>query len=777
MKKRVFSFVIILVTLIAVIAFGVPNIKNNSRAGMEFNGGFDILYEITSNDEDMSNKNLAKTAAEGIEKRLDIANTIDPIVSVEGNKYVRVTVSASNQIIADDIRSIIENNAEISFRDFENNLLATGDEILKDVGATLSDELSADGYPIILLNIKDTELLAEITENVSSMSDTHLVVWLGYEEGDDYANLETDASVAKKIIYNATVSEKLNTDTITVTGQFSKSVAQSTVDLINSGTLDYELNIVQISSHEASVAKNAYTKVLIASLVALVLVVLFLSINYKLGGLVASLILVLDIFLGVTLFVALKGIVNQQAIAALIVSLGIAVDTIIVLFERTNVEIYNGKNVVRAFKEGFKKSVHSIIDANIAILIMAVVMFFFGSSVNSFSVMLAVSSVSTLIVMPTLIRFVLSYLAKIANKPTTFGAKKAYLENKDAYLNSKNTNKDLLKNTKKYFIGCGAFVAVSLIVMLVFQLVTGSLFNYNRTVKESSSITIVSTQDYFTDNEHIMSFFDEGDLSIELTDIKTSTFEEDGIKKYKVTVATNDSVTEQETALTNKIIETFGENKEYDERYELYINEISPKSTLVSTTTALYSTGIALVLIAIYLAVKYRYSYGVAAIVTSIATILLTALFFGLTRIKIGSDIVIAIFAITVYGLNTLVVIFSKIKELMSGGTKKYLSNEERYEVVRKATNSTLSRIIITSSVVVVICAVLLAFSSVSNYSFYLALIIGVIISSVNSVILSNQTWLLLEKRSDKKKREFKAKKVRRFFKEPEEQTFVGIND
>lgn len=777
MKKRVFSFVIILVTLFAVIAFGAPSIKNNSKTGMEFNGGFDILYEITSEDEDLSNKNLAKTAAEGIEKRLDIANTIDPIVSVEGDKYVRVTVSASNQIIADDIRSIIENNAEISFRDFENNLLATGEEILKDVGATLSSELSADGYPIILLNIKNTELLSEITESVSSMSDTHLVVWLGYEEGDDYANLETDASVAKKIIYNATVSEKLDTDTITVTGQFSKSVAQSTVDLINSGTLDYELKIVQISSLEVNEAQSAYTKVLIASLVALVLVVVFLSVNYKLGGLVASAILLFDVFLTVTLFVAFKGIVNQQAIAALIVALGLAIDAIIVLFERTNIEIYNGKNVVRAFKEGYKKSVHSIVDSNVVIMIMSIVMFFFGSSVGSFSTMLALSSVSTLVVMPILTRLILSYYAKLSNKPAAFGAKKAYIENKEAYTTSKNANADLLKNTKKYFIGSGAFVALSLIVMLVFQLAAGSLFNYNKTIKENSSITIVSTQEYFTDNEHIMRFFDEGELNIELTGIETSTFEDSGVKKYKVTVTTDASVAEQETELTNKVIETFGENKEYDERYELYINDINPKSAFVSTTAALSTVSLALVLVAIYLAVKYRYTYAVAAVASTAATILLTALFFGLTRIKIGSDVVIAIFAISVFGLNTLVVVFNKLKELLSGTTKKYLSNEERYEAVRKAINSTLPRMIISSAVVVGISIVLLAFSTAANYSFYLALIVGTIFGFVNSIILASRTWLAIEKLSDRKKREFKSKKNRRFFKDTEEQTFVGIND
>ena len=88
MKKRVFSFVIMLVTLVAIIAFGAPNIKNNSKPGMEFNGGFDILYTIKTEDTALSKKELAKTAAEGIEKRLDIANIIDPIVSVESNEYV-----------------------------------------------------------------------------------------------------------------------------------------------------------------------------------------------------------------------------------------------------------------------------------------------------------------------------------------------------------------------------------------------------------------------------------------------------------------------------------------------------------------------------------------------------------------------------------------------------------------------------------------------------------------------------------------------------------------
>ena len=777
MKKRIFSFAIMVLTLIALIAFGVPNIKDNSKIGMEFNGGFDILYEIKTEDEKLSKGELAKTAAEGIEKRLDISNIIDPIVSVEGDKYVRVTVSASNQIVADEIRSVIENNAEISFRDFENNLLATGEEILQDVGASLSDQTDANGYPVILLHIKDTDLLASITEEVSSKSDTHLVVWLGYEEGDDYANLQTDASVAKKIIYNATVSSKLDTDTITITGNFTKSTAQSTIDLINSGTLDYELDVLQLSTIEANYGEETFNKTLIASLIVIVLITIALSAYYKLSGLVSSMSVIFNTFLTLTLFVAFKGIFNQQAIAALIVSLGITVDAVIIVLERVKNELYNGKNLDRALQEGYKKSVSSIIDANIIILLMSTIMFFLGNSIANFSLMLALSSVCTLVIMTIINKLLLTFLVKLNIKATSFGAKKAYLENKEVYLNSRANTSAPLKNTKKFLLGTGVFATVSIIVMLVLQLAAGSLFNYNSTIKENSSVTIISNNKYFTDEAHVMEFFNQEGIELELKYINMSELSEENTIKYKVSVTTTGSVTKVENELRNKVIDAFGENLEYDERYELYINDINPKSAGVSLLSALYTTGIGLLVVGIYLAIRYRYSYAIAAVISTISTILLTALFFGLTRIKVGSDAIIAMYAISAYSMNTLVIVFSRLKEMLSGKGKKYISNDERYEALTKSINVSLPRTILTTIAVIAVSVVLLAFASLTNYSFYIALIVGLVVSTLSAIIIASNIWLLFEKRSDKKKRTFKPKKKSSKFKELQEHVFIGIND
>ena len=203
--------------------------------------------------------------------------------------------------------------------------------------------------------------------------------------------------------------------------------------MINSGTLDYKLDVLQISSVQDTKAESSYNKVLIASLIAIVLVVTFLGIYYRLGGLVSSVALVFDIFLSLTLFVFFKGVINQQMIAALILSIGIAVDALIVLFERINHELYMGKNIERALSEGYKKSINTIVDANIVILIMSIVMFFLGNSVASFSLMLALSSVCSLLVIPFISKLLLSYLVNIKSSKDLFGAKRAYLENKEEY--------------------------------------------------------------------------------------------------------------------------------------------------------------------------------------------------------------------------------------------------------------------------------------------------------------------------------------------------------
>lgn len=779
MKKRIFSFLIVVVIAVtALISFGVPTIIENGKVGMEYNGGFDILYEIKTDSEALSKKDLAETAAGGIERRLDIANVIDPIVSIEGDKFVRVTVSASSQMIADDIRDIIESGSDITFRDTQNNLKATGEELLDTVGATLSDETDPYGNPIILLHIANTEKLAEITNDIQGMGEgkNKLVVWLGYEEGDDYANLETDMSIAKKIIYNATVSQTLNTDTITITGSYTKSAAQSTVDLINSGTMEYSLDVVQLSSVTTSEGAKALDKVVLACIIAIALVFVVLCVFYKVSGFTSAMTFAFNTFLSLLLFVTFKGTINQQFIAAFIVALGLTIDAIVVTQERIKQELYNGKDVQKATRDGSKKSLVSIIDANVVVLLISLVMYFLGTNVSNFAMMLSLASVCNLVVMTVVYRFFLYLTAKLNLKPTLFGAKKEYLENKETYLNKKEKIANPLDYKKKFFLGTGIFASVAVVVMLILQLTMSSLFNYNNTIRNNSDVTIVTTTEYFKNEDEVVEFFAK-DLEIVVKSVEMSDYDDNGLTKYKVYVTTDDSIIDVEGKLVSKLVDAVGANEVHDERYELYINDISPKSAGVSLLTTLYTSGIALLIVGVYLAIRYRYTYAIAAIVSTLFTVAVTALFFGLTRIKVGSDSIIAIFAIVAYGLSTLIIIFSRLKETMNNFGRKYVSNEERENALNNSVKAALPRTLLTTIGVTLVSVVLLAFASLSSYSFYITLVIGFILSSVSAVIVAGLVWLLFEMRSDKTRREFKPKKKNSKFKEIEETTIIGIND
>jgi preprotein translocase subunit SecF len=114
---------------------------------------------------------------------------------------------------------------------------------------------------------------------------------------------------------------------------------------------------------------------------------------------------------------------------------------------------------------------------------------------------------------------------------------------------------------------------------------------------------------------------------------------------------------------------------------------------------------------------------------------------------------------------------------MRSKDTKKYLSHEERYETMKKALVSTFARTLKTNIVSIAASVVLLAFASASTYSFYAAFIVGIIIDTINTSIISGQVWLLFEGRRDVRSRKFKAKKKSKRFDAVEEQTFIGIND
>jgi len=773
--RKIFAYVVTTVTLIAMMVFFIPNVKDSTNFAMEYTGGFEVLYKTKSSMKDVNDNQIASTISDGMNKMLDINGVDDAIVTIEDGNYIRVSVTSKNQMISDEIRDLIQNSEsyEITFRDAEDKLLATGDQILKNIGATYSGETNYYGYPIIYLNISDTDLLNEITTAVSSASTTNLVIWVGFEEGvDSYANIETNSSTAKKVIYNATVSEPLNDEVITITGNYTEEAAKNTVNLVNSGTYEYELETIQIKSIKESDATQDRTLILISLGISLLIAIVAMCVFFKLEGVYAIITILFTEFMTIFAFNKIAGVINPQVVGAFIIA-NISLFTLmfILLTKYKNV-LKTNKSPIKAYKETFKKNGTIIIDTTVTMLLVAIVTYFLGNNAHNFAILLSCSSVAIFIGLFLLERFVMYLTCDCLNKNDRAVIVSNIAINKDEDDTTK-TVKDIDNYAKPALFGFFGLVGLGLVVILITSLALKSPFNYYGDARSSSSIEIVANEEYFTSENQVMEFFDKEYMSIELDSI---TLENNG-DKYHIIVTTSEDIALYEETLKEDLKSIYGENTDYEENYTVYINDFDTTSLSISFKSTLYTCGISLLLIAAYFALRYKYSYSLATVSSVLMVGTSMVAFFGITRIPLNSNSIISLSVVSTYSLLILVPFFTRIKEYMKDTKKIYLSYTERVDCFKKGRNSILLPTIVSFSLISAISLIVMFFD-LSNFSMYLAIIIGSMFAIIYNMIFVPRIWILFENKSDKRKKTFKNRNISKSkYRTLDEQVFIGVND
>ena len=776
--RKIFAYVVSLLTIVMAIALCVPSISESTKFAMEYTGGFEVLYKVTSETDDVKNNEVAKTISDGMVKMLDINEITDTVITVENGNYIRVNVTSKSQIISDQIRNVLQNKEsyEISFRDSNDTLLATGDEILKSVGASYSGETDYNGYPIINLNIAKTDLLRDITTTVSNADTKNLVIWVGFEEGvDSYANIETNSETAKKVIYNATVSEALSDEVINITGNYTEDMAKKTVNLINSGTYDYELELVQLKSIKEADATNTKTLVIIACGVIAALAIVALVVLFKLNGIHAIATVVLADVLTLFAFTKIAGVINPQVIGAFILSTIVMFALYYLVLNKYKAVVKINKSPIKAYRETFKKNNPIVIDTCLTILIFALVTYFLGNNAEQFAIYLACSSIVTLFSLLVVERFVMYLSCDWFNKNDKTVIMSASSLSKTSSESGENSNEeiDIDAYAKHTAIGFGGLAVLAIIVSLIFTLAIKAPFGFYGDAKESSRLEIIANEEKLVDEEEVMEFFDA--VNIELTDIELKT--ENG--KYHIIVTSDTNFTSNESLLHEKLADLYGENKADGsiEYYVVYINDYNPTSVLISFTSTLYTSSIALLAIAIYFAIRYKYSYSLATVTTVVMTTVSLLAFFAITRIPVNTQTTIAISIVNTLSIITLVPFFSKINELMKEVKKPYLSYDERVACFTKGRDLIMMPTIITVGLFVVLSLVTMFFD-LQNFSMYLAVIIGSLFALVYNMIIVPRVWLLFETKREERRRIFKNRDYSKSkFRPIDEQVFIGIND
>ena len=758
-KSRLAAFGIIVATIIAVIIAFASDIRNSMTLGLDLQGGFEILYQVTPLEgQEMPDM---EAVVSSVRKRVDVLGVSEPEITVEGNDRIRVSLAGVDS--PDQARRIISSTANLTFRDVNDNLLMDA-SVLEEGGASVGQDQY--GNYVVNLSLKDSDTFYQVTSEIAQRSSGQnlIVAWLDYEEGQSYAAESRKEDPA--YISAATVSEGISGNSAQISGNFTQESATELKDLINSGSLPVQLTEQYSDVVSADYGLGAFSTTMLAGAIGVAAVMLFMICVYRLPGVISAITLAVYIFVVFLLYNAMGAVFTLSGIAALVLGVGMAVDSNILTFERIKDAMYHGRSVQSAFREGSRESFRTILDAQMTTLISAIILYLLGTgSVKGFATMLIVSTLTTLLLIVFVARFLLGLLVKsgcLDNRYELFSVRK-----NDVPDVSKNEERRKFPIFRKFdFVGKAKyfiFTSLTVIVvaagcMLYHGVNSEGIMNFG--IDFSSGTSLIVQSDSTIDSDALTQQL--ADLGIEVDSIRLGGSENTTANVYIKEAIDSEQLSQVKTTLQ----ETYG--------HEVNDNIVTPVIGRELVRNAVIISLLAWIGILIYVSIRFKWDYALSGIVALIHDVIIVLAFCAILRLEINTEIVAVLLTIIGYSINNSIVVFDRIRENVRK-TRGHLDKDGYRTLVNEALATTCTRSVFSTLTTMLPVIALLLFGSDGISVFNLTLLIGLIAGAGSSMFIAAQLWYYL--RLHKKPKKAKKKKKQTGKKELDEMTIPGIND
>lgn len=744
MKKKFYvKFIMLIISTAIVVACFIP-LFNSISYGLDLQGGFEVLYQVSPLEEGKLTSDMLKSTYKTIGRRIDVLGVSEPVIIVEGNSRIRVKLAGVKD--QDTARDILSKTASLTFRNSSDELLMTS-EVLK---GTNLDQDPKTGAPVVALSIKDSDKFYKVTKNISKSEDQLIVIWLDFKDGEDSFIKEKDkcgSLSSSRCLSAATVTQGFAGNVI-IQGKFTKEEAESLSELINSGSIPTKLTEISSKTVGASFGENSLNKTLIAGITGISFVMLFMIYIYGFVGFISAIGIILYTFLTFLIFYSIGGVLTLPGIAALVLGIGMAVDANVINFESIREELSKGSSLKVAFTESYKRSIVTIIDANVTTLIAAIVMFVFGeSAIKGFATMLIINIIITVVVMVYLIKYIL----KIFIKTDYFNDKKEKFIIIRKKLEKRKDNIkviDFLK-LRKWATYLSLFIIVSGMIFII----TKGL-NLGIDYKGGSDITIVTEKK-----------LDLSKIKSDIESLKYNISDIDNIDDFSIYVKIDNVLDKNGIAEVTNYFKT-----KYDAKTEIGVISDIVKKEL--TKNAIISVLLSFIGIIIYVSLRFKFSTAVSAVVALVHDVLIVVAVFAIFRIELNVIFIAAILTIIGYSINDTIVIFDRIRENIinkKNGTVK--NKEELYDSINLSITQTMTRTLYTAFTTIIVVIGLIFLGSYEIINFNIALLIGLISGTYSTVFIASALWYEIEKNDINK---VKTKKIKKD--ELDEVIVKGIN-
>ena len=549
-----------------------------------------------------------------------------------------------------------------------------------------------------------------------------------------------------------TVQVEITGGTSQITGHFTVNEAKDLANTLKSGKMPAPTHIVQEDVIGPSLGQQAVQSGLISFIIAFILILLYMIFYYGLiPGLIADLALFANVFFLMGILASFGAVLTLPGIAGIVLTLGMAVDGNVLIYERIREEMRAGKNLKRAIEEGFSNAISAIIDANVTTFMTGVILMTFGTGpIQGFATTLVIGTVTSFITSVFLTRSMLQWYANRENAkelPFTTSITKNWLQ---------NLHFNFIGNRKiGYFITC-AMIAICFISFGVRGLSLGIDFSggHNYVVRFDQP---VQTEEVRSLLEDAFEGSSAQVISIGSADqVRVST-------KYKINDNSPTVVDEMETILFENLQPFINNNTVTKELFvKGYIvdqdgtallatdknktsfgiqssQKVGPTIADDIKRAAIFSIILAILAIGLYVFIRFRefgYSLGAIAGLTqdAIVTMGLYSLFYNILpfSMEIDQSFVAAILTVVGYSVNDKVVIFDRIRENV-----RLYPKRDRKTVINDSINATLSRTFSTSMSTLVVLIAIFAFGGETIRGFIFAMMFGVIIGTYSSIFIA----------------------------------------
>ncbi len=572
--------------------------------------------------------------------------------------------------------------------------------------------------------------------------------------GEAYQNGSTIAIVLDNVVYSApTVTNgPISGGRSEITGHFTIEEAKDLANVLRAGKLPAKADIIQSEIVGPTLGKEAIHQSKIAFAFALLLVILWMIFYYGRAGVVAGIVLLINLLFVFGILASLKLVLTLPGIAGIVLTIGMAVDANVLIYERIREELRAGKNIRAAIADGYKNALSSILDANITTLITGVILFFFGTGpIQGFATTLIIGILASLFTAIFLSRLFIEWWLDKGHQ-MTFSTKftKNWLVDVDF---------PFLEKRKIAYAVSGTLIAIGLISIFTQGLNPGVDFVGGRTytVRFPQKLNPQEISDalgkVFVENGHELK--PEVKTFGAVNQLKITT-------KYKI----NESGEEADKLVEEKLYEglkpylpkgmTFDEfiSTKGEKQYGLMQSiKVGPTIADDIKKGAIWAIIFSLLAIFIYILVRFKYwEFSVGAIAALIHDVLIVLGIFSLTYkimpfdMEVDQAFIAAILTVIGYSLNDTVVIFDRIREFF-----RLHPSWDPKKVINKALGSTLSRTLNTSFTTFLVLLVEFIFGGDSIRGFIFALMVGVIVGTYSSLFVATPiAYDLMKKRFDK---------------------------